>query len=79
MEICMYKDGGGKTITYILISFSFFKKFFRTHSMQDLSSMTRDRNHAHGAGQEDPLKEDIATHSSNLDWKIPWTEEPGGL
>jgi len=30
-------------------------------------------------GQEDPLKEGMATHSSILDWKIPWTEEPGGL
>ena len=30
-------------------------------------------------GQEDPLKKRIATHSSILVWKIPWTEEPGGL
>ena len=30
-------------------------------------------------GQEDPLKEDIATHSSTLAWRIPRTEEPGGL
>ena len=30
-------------------------------------------------GQEDPLEEDIATHSSILAWEIPWTEEPGGL
>ena len=29
-------------------------------------------------GQEDPLEEDIATHSSILAWKIPWTEELGG-
>ena len=30
-------------------------------------------------GQEDSLKEDMATHSSILAWRIPWTEEPGGL
>ena len=30
-------------------------------------------------GQEDPLEEGIATHSSILAWRIPWTEEPGGL
>ena len=30
-------------------------------------------------GQEDPLEEGTATHSSILDWRIPWTEEPGGL
>ena len=30
-------------------------------------------------GQEDPLQEEMATHSSILAWRIPWTEEPGGL
>ena len=30
-------------------------------------------------GQEDPLEEEMATHSSILAWNIPWTEEPGGL
>ena len=30
-------------------------------------------------GQEDPLEEEMATRSSILAWRIPWTEEPGGL
>ena len=30
-------------------------------------------------GQEDPLEEEMASHSNILAWKIPWTEEPGGL
>ena len=30
-------------------------------------------------GQEDPLEKEMATHSSVLAWRIPWTEEPGGL
>ena len=30
-------------------------------------------------GQEDPLEEGMATHSSILAWRIPWIEEPGGL
>ena len=30
-------------------------------------------------GREDPLEKEMATHSSTLDWKIPWTEEPGRL
>ena len=30
-------------------------------------------------GQEDPLEEGMATHSSIVAWEIPWTEEPGGL
>ena len=30
-------------------------------------------------GWEDPLEKGMATHSSILGWRIPWTEEPGGL
>ena len=32
-----------------------------------------------GSGREDPLEEEMATHSSIPAWKIPWTEEPGWL
>ena len=35
-------------------------------------------NQVQSLGQEDPLEEGMATHSSILTWKIPWTEEPGG-
>ena len=30
-------------------------------------------------GQEDPLEKEMKTHSNILAWRIPWTEEPGGL
>ena len=30
-------------------------------------------------GQKDPLEKEMATHSSIFAWKIPWTDEPGGL
>ena len=30
-------------------------------------------------GQEDPMEEDMAAHSSILEGRIPWTEEPGGV
>ena len=30
-------------------------------------------------GREDPLEKDMATYSSILAWRMPWTEEPGGL
>ena len=30
-------------------------------------------------GWEDPLEKEMATHSSTLAWKIPWTKKPGGL
>ena len=33
---------------------------------------------AQSLGQEDPLEKDMATHSSILAWRIPWTGEPGG-
>ena len=33
----------------------------------------------HSLGREDPLEEDMATHTSTLAWEIPWTEEPGEL
>jgi len=38
-------------------------------AVQDLGSM----------GQKDPLEKRMGTHSSILAWRIPWTEEPGGL
>ena len=34
---------------------------------------------ARSLGPEDPLEEEMATHSSILDWKITWAEEAGGL
>ena len=37
------------------------------------------RDKVQSLGQEDPLEEQMATHFSILAWKIPWTEEPGGL
>ena len=35
--------------------------------------------HVQSLGQEDPLEKGRATHFNILAWKIPWTEEPGGL
>ena len=37
------------------------------------------RNQVQSLGQDDPLEEEMAIHSSILAWKIPWTEESGGL
>ena len=36
-------------------------------------------NWVRSLGQEDRLEKEMATHSSILAWRIPWTEEPGGL
>ena len=38
-----------------------------------------DESSVQSLGRKDPLEEEMATHSSILDWRIPWTEEPGGL
>jgi len=40
--------------------------------MQDTQEMQ-----VQSRGQKDPLEEVMATHSSILDWEIPWTEDPG--
>ena len=37
------------------------------------------RDAAPSLGREDPLEEEMATHSSILAWRIPWTKEPSGL
>ena len=42
--------------------------------MQDIEDMQ-----VQSLGQEDPLEEGMATHSNILAWRIPWTEEPGGI
>ena len=42
-----------------------------------LSAMQETRVQA--LGWEDPLEKEMATHSSTIAWKIPWTEEPGRL
>ena len=45
--------------------------------VKSLSAMWETR--VQSLGWKDPLKKEMATHSSILAWKIPWTEEPGGL
>ena len=43
------------------------------------SACQRIRLKLQSLGQEDPLKQEMATHSRILAWKVPWTKEPGGL
>ena len=43
------------------------------------SSLAVQETQVQSLGQEDPLEEAMATHSSVLAWRIPWTEELGGL
>ena len=46
-------------------------------SIKSLPAMQEPR--VQSLGQEDPLEKEMATHSSILAWRIPWTEEPGRL
>ena len=50
-----------------------FRAFLIAQSVNHLPAMQETQ------GQEDPLEKETATHSSILAWRIPWTEEPGGL
>ena len=49
------------------------------HSRTRLPMQKTQEMHVRSLGQEDPLEKEIATHSSILPWRIPWTEEPSGL
>ena len=41
--------------------------------------MVKNLTQVQSLGHEDPLEKGLATHCSSLAWRIPWTEEPGGL
>ena len=59
-----------------------FKKYFFEASLvaQTLKCLPAMREtQVRSLGQEDPLEKEMATHSSILAWRIPWTEEPGRL
>ena len=50
-----------------------------THSDNKTSAYNAGDPVIQSLGREDPLEKEMATHSSILAWKIPWTEEPGRL
>ena len=55
----------------------FYLKHLVAQMVKCLPAMQKTR--AQSLGQEDPLEKEMATHSSTLACKIPWTEEPGRL
>ena len=48
-----------------------------TQTVKNLPTMRETR--VQSQGKEDPLEKGMANHSSILAWRIPWTEQPGGL
>ena len=49
------------------------------YSLDGKVSATMQEIRVQSLGREDLLEKEMATHSSTLAWRIPWTEEPGGL
>ena len=56
----------------------FFPSFL-TQMVKNLPAIQENKNTGQSLGWEDPLEKGMATHSSIQAWRIPWTEEPGGL
>ena len=50
-----------------------------TSGKESVCQCRRPKRHGFSPWEEDPLEEEMATHSSILAWKIPWTKEPDGL
>ena len=65
------------SLLYFLIGWLRTTRFRSIKGPQHLSTMQE--TWVRSLGQEDPLEKEMATHSSTLAWKIPWTEKPGRL
>ena len=67
----------GKMIALVLGKKYVYEGFPGGSAVKNLPAMQEIR--VQSLSQEDPLEKGMATHSSILDWRIPWTEEPGEL
>ena len=73
---------------FVFFTIQFLKDLFGDYSLSTWASLvvqtvknlpTTQETQVQSLGQEDPLEKEMATHSSIHAWRIPWTEEPGGL
>jgi len=60
-----------------ILSYAYSWASLVAHMVKNLPAMWETQ--VQSLGQEDPLEEEMATHSSILAWRIPWTKEPGRL
>ena len=82
-----YNEMQCNSYIYIVYFFVYFQDKFRCLNLWTISLVaqmvknlpTIQETWVWYLGWEDPLEEGMATHSSILAWRIPWTEEPGGL
>ena len=79
LDVCTFLDGSHYLVYTRNLSFSKYNKWASqvAQSVKTLPAMQE--TWAQFLGREDPLEKDMATHSSILAWRIPWTEEPGRL
>ena len=82
MSICLHSDSKcqyGQNLETLGLNHLLSAKHHASMAqmVKRLSTMWETR--VRSLGQEDPLEKEMATHSSILDWRIPWTEEPCGL
>ena len=70
IQYCTYQKPYLKCLEY-------FKVSLVAQTVKNLPAMQETR--VQSLGRVEPLKEEMATHSSIIAWRIPWTEEPGGL
>ena len=62
------------------ITVSYLRRFPSGSVVKDLPAMQESQEmQVRSLGWEDPLEKEMATNSNILAWRIPWTEEPGGL
>ena len=65
------------SLNIIMLSICYYGAALVTQMVKNLPAVQEAQ--VRSLGQEDPLEKGMATHSSILAWRIPWTEKPGGL
>ena len=69
-------------VKYKIYPLNYFLVYVRLSTFKGFPGGSHSKESTSNAGDlglEDPLEKEMATHSSILAWRIPWTEEPGGL
>ena len=74
-----YRKQGNSRKTSTSASLTMLKPLDFPHSSVGKESAAMQETQVRFLGWEDPLEKKMATHSSILAWRIPWTQEPGGL
>ena len=82
-------EWGAIAFSFMSLALGFSSMLFQWHPLFDWNSIQclgfpdgsvrNQETWVLSLGQEDPLEKEMTAHSSILAWKIPWTEEPGGL